>query len=158
MKEDLQKMGQNVYEMICGMFDDIDYHYARHDEDHVITCTVNGDDIPMDIIFAVRDERQIVQLLSPMPFRIPEDKRVDLALATTVVNNRLIDGSFDFDLSDGRITFRLTASYVESILGKDLFQYMLMVSTSTVDDYNDKFMMLGKGLLSFDQFLESENS
>ena len=156
MKEDLKKMGQNMYETICAMYDDKGFHYERHDEDHVITCTVNGDDIPMDILFAVRDERQIVQLLSPMPFRVPEDKRVEMALAITVVNDKLIDGSFDYDLSKGRISFRLTASYIESILGKELFEYMLMVSAATVDEYNDKFLMISKGLLSFDQFLANE--
>ena len=155
MNEETKAMGQNVYETICAMFDQKGYHYERHDEDHLITCTVTGDDLPMDIIFVVRDERQIVQLISPMPFKIPEDKRVDTALALTVINDDLIDGSFDFDMSDGRISFRLTASYIESILGKELFEYMLMVSASTVDEYNDKLFMIAKGMLSFDQFLEN---
>ena len=155
MNEETKAMGQNVYETICAMFDQKGYHYERHDEDHLITCTVTGDDLPMDIIFVVRDERQIVQLISPMPFKIPEDKRVDTALALTVINDDLIDGSFDFDMSDGRISFRLTASYIESILGKELFEYMLMVSASTVDEYNDKLFMIAKGMLSFDQFIEN---
>lgn len=150
-------MGQTVYETICKMFDEKGFHYERHEEDHVITCQVRGDDLPMDILFAVHDDRQIVQLLSPMPFTVPEDKRMDIALAITVINDRLVDGSFDFDLSKGRITFRQTASYIESILGKELFEYMLMVSASTVDEYNDKFLMIAKGMISFEQFLESEN-
>lgn len=150
-------MGQTVYETICKMFDEKNFHYKRREDDHVITCQVRGDDLPMDILFAVHDDRQIVQLLSPMPFTVPEDKRMDIALAITVINNRLVDGSFDFDLSKGRITFRQTASYIESILGKELFEYMLMVSASTVDEYNDKFLMIAKGMVSFEQFLESED-
>lgn len=158
MNEEAKKlMGQNVYETICKMFDDLSYHYERHDEDLVITCTVKGEDIPMDILFAVRDDRQIVQLISPMPFTVPEDKRIDIALAITVVNDMLVDGSFDFDMAKGRVSFRLTASYIESILGKELFEYMLMVSATTIDEYNDKFLMIAKGMISFDQFLESKN-
>ncbi len=155
MNEETKAMGQNVYETICAMFDQKGYHYERHDDDHFITCTVTGDDLPMDIIFVVRDERQIVQLISPMPFKIPEDKRVDTALALTAINDNLIDGSFDFDMSEGRVSFRLTASYIESILSKDLFEYMLMVSATTVDEYNDKLFMMAKGMLSFDQFIEN---
>ena len=98
----LQKMGQDVYETICKMFDDMEYHYERHDEDLVITCKVHGDDIPMDMIFRVHAERQLVSMLSPMPFKIPEEYRTDIAMATTIINDRLVDGSFDFDLSDGR--------------------------------------------------------
>lgn len=156
MKEELKKIGQNVYETICAMFDNKGYHYERHDDDHVISCTVGGEDIPMDILFVVRDERQLVQLISPMPFRVSEDKRIDIALATTVINDRLVDGSFDFDMAEGRISFRLTTSYIESILGKELFEYMLMISASTIDEYNDKFLMISKGMISFEQFLDSE--
>lgn len=151
-----KKMGQNVYDTICKMFDDKGFHYERHDEDLVVTCTVGGDDIPMDMVIAVHDDRQIVRLISPIPFTVPSDKRIDIALAITVINDRLVDGSFDFDMAKGRITFRLTASYIESILGKELFEYMLMASAATVDEYNDKFLMIAKGLVSFEQFLDSE--
>lgn len=75
----------------------------------------------------------------------------------TVVNDMLVDGSFDFDMAKGRVSFRLTASYIESILGKELFECMLMVSATTIDEYNDKFLMIAKGMISFDQFLESKN-
>ncbi|HAM69414.1 MAG TPA: hypothetical protein DCP68_07360 [Ruminococcus sp.] len=154
-KEQLMKMGQNVYETICKMFDDRGFRYERHDEDLVITSTVSGEDIPMDMLFIVRPERQIVQLLSPMPFKIPDEKTVDLALAVTHANDGLIDGSFDFDMAKGRINFRLTASYIESILGKELFEYMLMVSAHTVDEYNDKFMMIAKGMYSLEDFIKN---
>lgn len=154
-KEQLMKMGQNVYETICKMFDDRGFRYERHDEDLVITSTVSGEDIPMDMLFIVRPERQIVQLLSPMPFKIPDEKTVDLALAVTHANDGLIDGSFDFDMAKGRINFRLTASYIESILGKELFEYMLMISAHTVDEYNDKFMMIAKGMYSLEDFIKN---
>lgn len=149
-------MGQKVYETIIKMFDGNEYKYDRHDEDHVVTCLVGGDDLPMEMLFVVHDQREVVQVISPMPFRVPEDKRTEIALATTLVNDRLIHGSFDFNLLTGRIVFRLTTSFVESILGPKMFDYMLNVSAATVDDYNDKFMMISKGIITFEQFLESE--
>ncbi len=154
--EELRKMGDEVYETVCAMFDDKGFHYDRHDEDHVIHCIVSGEDIPMEILFDVLDKRQLVRLISPMPFQVPDDKRVDIALAITAVNDRLADGSFDFDMAKGRISFRLTESYIESILGKQLFEYMLMVSASTIDDYNDKFLMISKGVMTLEQFLASD--
>ena len=155
-EEMLKKNGENVYGTICKMFDKLGYRYERHDEDLVVKCTVKGEDIPMDILFIVRSDRQIVQLLSPMPFTVPEDKRMEMAIAVTVASNHLIDGSFDFDLGDGNIMFRLTSSYIESILGEELFTYMLMVSAKTIDDYNDKFLMLAKGMMTLEQFIEKE--
>ena len=120
-EEMLKKSGENVYATICKMFDNLGYHYERHDDDLVVSCTVKGEDIPMDILFVVRSERQLVQLLSPMPFTVPEDKRMEMAIAVTVASNNLVDGSFDFDLSNGKIVFRQTSSYMESILGEELF-------------------------------------
>lgn len=158
MDEELEKMGKTVYETICAMLDEKGYRYQRHDDEYYVSCGLIGEDLPMDMILAVHPERQIVRLISPIPFTVPEDKRVDIALATTVVNDRIVDGSFDFDLSKGRICFRCTASYIESILGKELFSYMLHISASTVDEYNDKFLMICKGIVSFEDFANGLDS
>ena len=151
---------ENVYNSICNMLNNINFHYdtGRREEDYVITCTVNGDDIPMKMLIIVRPEREIVSLLSPMPFMTPEDKRVEMAMAVSVANYGIIDGSFDYDLNDGEIRFRLTASYIESLLSEELFKYMLYVSANTVDRYNDRFMMLAKGNMTLEQFIEADKS
>ena len=87
-----------------------------------------------------------------------EDKRVDGAIAVCVANNGLNDGCFDYDVRDGEIRFRLTSSYRESTLGAALFEYMIMVSISAIDRYNDKFFMIAKGNMTFQRFIERENS
>ncbi len=152
------KVAQSVYESICQMFDDMDFKYERHDEDLVISCTVRGDDFPMEILFFVHADREIVQLLSPMPFHISEDKRVDAAIAVAVANYGLINGSFDFDMSDGEIRFRVTQAFMDSILGKEVFRYMIAAASSSIDKYNDRFFMLNKGMMTVEQFIEMENS
>jgi hypothetical protein len=67
-----------------------------------------------------------------------------------------VDGCFDYDLSDGQILFRLTSSYRDSLLSEALFEYMVMVSASTIDKYNDRFFMLAKGMISLEQFIEMD--
>ena len=102
--------------------------------------------------------QEVVQFLSKLPFSIPENKRVDAAVAVCIANYRLVDGSFDYNISDGEIVFRLTSSYRESTLGEELFKYMIMVSSSTVDEYNDKFFMIAKDMMNVRQFMEQENA
>ena len=150
------KLAQNVYNTICEMLDEKGINYTKHEDDLVISCTVRGYDIPMDVLFFVNADRQVVRLLSPMPFEIPEDKRFDVGIAVNVANYGLLSGSFDYDISDGELRFRMTTGYRESILGKDLFEQMIMVSALTTDEYNDKFMMLAKGVMSLEQFIEAE--
>lgn len=145
---------KEVYATLCKSLDDREWHYEKHEEDLVVTCGVSGDDIPMRLIIRVMPERQLVQLLSPLPFDIPEDKRVDVALATTMINDKLANGSFDFDLASGRTVFRLTNAFMESTLGTEVFNYMIGVSVATVDEYNDKLMMLMKGMIELSAFAE----
>ena len=99
-------------------------------------------------------DRQLIILLSVMPFVAPDTKRLDVAIATSIVNNKLVDGSFDYDVTSGHMIFRMTSSFIESEIDSEVFTYMLMVSCHTIDEYNDKFFMLGKGMLSINQFLE----
>jgi hypothetical protein len=158
MDEKEMKQAKIVYETICKSMDDRGWHYKREEEDMVIRCGARGDDLPMDIIIHVNTKAQVVSLISPLPYKIKEDKRVEAALAICVANYGLVNGSFDYDLSDGSIHFRVVSSYRESILGTELFDYMIGISVHTVDKYNDKFLMISSGMMSFEQFLEWENN
>ena len=147
---------KEVYTLLCRMLDNRDWHYEKLEDDLMIESGVKGDDLPIEFIMRVNPRNEIVSFMSWMPFKVEESKRIDLAIATCVANYGLADGSFDYNVADGSILFRLTSSYRESTLSEDLFEYMLMVSASTVDKYNDKFFMISKGALSIEQFIESE--
>ena len=151
--------GQEAFANICKMMDDHNWRYTKDEEKLKIKCTLHGDDIPVDFLMKVDTDRCIVSYISWMPFNMPEDKRVEGAVAVCVAGYGLVDGSFDYDISDGEITFRLTASYQGGVeLTPDLFEYMVYVATSTVDNYNDKFLALSKGTITLQQFIDGEKS
>ena len=154
VEERVMKQAKSVYETICKSLENNGWNYTREEEDLVIRCGVRGDDLPMDIVIIVNPKAQVVSLFSPMPYKIKEDKRVEAALAVCVANNGLVNGAFDYDLSDGSIHFRVVSSFCESILGEELFNYMIMIAAGTVDIYNDKFLMISNGMMNFQQFLE----
>ena len=149
---------KQVFDTMVRMLDTRDWHYEKHEEDLLIKSGVKGDDLPIEFIVVVKPKQQVVQFLSRLPFNMPEDKRIDGALAVCVANYGLVDGCFDYDLADGEITFRLNSSYRESTLGEDLFEYMIMCAAGTVDNYNDKFFMVAKGMMTIQQFIEQEQS
>jgi hypothetical protein len=148
------KQAQTVYNSLCEMLTELDWHYEKHDEDLAITCTAQGDDLPMELFVQIDKERQIVTLLSKMPFSIAENRRTALAIAVSQANTEIIDGSFDYDYLNGKILFRLTSSYRESLIGKDLFTYMVMCACYTIDDYNDKFLTVAKNEMSAEEILD----
>lgn len=148
-------LAKKVYDDLCASLDKREWHYQKHDEDLVVTCGVAGEDIPMQFVLIVDAERQLLRVLSRLPFTVPEDKRMELAIAACAASYGLADGSFDYDIAKGTIDFRLTASFRESKIGDGLFEYLIGCSSYTVDKYNDKFFALCKGLISINDFIGS---
>ncbi len=147
---------QEIYASLLHMLDERDWNYEKIEEKLMIKSGVKGEDLPIQFYMTVNPKNQVVQLMSPLPFEMPEDKRLEGAIAICAANYGLCDGSFDYNLTDGAIWFRMTSSYRESILGADLFEYMIMVAAGTIDRYNDKFFMIAKNMLSVQDFMEEE--
>lgn len=146
---------KTVFTTLCDVMERRGWKYENDEKDLTVHFIVSGDDIPMQFILVIDAERQLIRLMSPLPFKMSEDKRIDGAIATCAASFGLADGSFDYDLTEGRIIFRMTASFRESLIGEELFHYMIECSCVTVDEYNDKFLAIDKGLLSVSDFIEN---
>ena len=107
----------------------------------------------MQFILIVDAERQLIRVMSPLPFKMSESKRMEGAIATCAISFGMADGSFDYDFSDGTIVFRMTASFRESLIGEGLCQYLISCSWSMVDKYNNQFLALDKGIMSITFFI-----
>lgn len=145
---------QEAYETLCTTLDNIGWHYERMDDDLKIMFGVGGDDLPMAFLILVDADRQLIRLLSLLPFQMSDEKRIDGAIATSAINYAIADGSFDFDIETGRILFRMTSSFRESLIGEELFKYMVSVACLTVDRYNDKLCAINDGELSIEDFIK----
>jgi len=144
-----------IYEGICRVLDSKNWRYTRKDEDLSIILTVNGDDLAMDLIIMTDAERELVRIVSPLPFAMNEDKRIEGAIATCAITYKLADGSFDYDLDTGKIYFRLTSSFRGGCnIGDKLLEYMVDISLYTIDKYNDQLMALNKGYVKVESFFE----
>ncbi len=150
--DDLRK-AQEMFGVLCRTLEDNDWNYKKNEEALTIECGAQGEDLPIELRIEVDAERKLVILLSTIPARIPEDKRLDAAVAVSVVNNILVDGCFDYNVKTGNLLFRMTNSYMESTLSKEVFDYMLFCSCKTIDDYNDKFFALAKNMMTIQQFI-----
>ena len=68
-----------------------------------------------------------------------------MSIAVSCANYYLVNGCFDYDLAQKLISFRMTTAYHDSLIGTGLIAYMIDCACQTVDDYNDKFLMVEKG-------------
>jgi hypothetical protein len=146
-------LAKQIYKTLCDAVEKMELHYDKDEEDLIVHFNMDGDDIPMHFILVVDADRQLVRLMSPLPFKMSEAKRMEGAIATCVASYGLADGSFDYDLADGTIMFRMTASFRNGFVGEGLFQYMISCSCVHVDDYNDQFLAIDKGFLSITDFI-----
>lgn len=158
MADEQQIKAKKIYSTMVSALKKSDWHFAEDEDNLTIISSFSGEDIPIKYIIQVDAEREVVQFMSPMMFRMPEDKRVDGAIAVCVANYGMVNGSFDYNINDGEISFRLTTSYVGCEIGEEFFMHMMVVALSTTDRYNDKFLMLSKGVITVQQFVESDES
>lgn len=152
-----RKQAETVFETICQALDANDWHYKKDQEKLKIECGARGEDISMYLCIEADADRQLVMVISPLPFTFPEDKRLDGVVAMSVVNNRLVHGCFDYDVRDGHVFFRITSTFLDSLLSKDAAMYLIMVACHTIDEYNDKFLMLSKGIIDLEKFIAAVN-
>ncbi len=145
----------NAYKAVQAHLNRNNFKFDTHDDDLVISLTVNGEDLPIQTIVRFMDNRELMQVLCYMP-KAPEEKRVDVALAVAVANYGIVNGSFDYDMSDGELRFRVAQSYACGELTDDLIRYLLGISFNTTDKYNDRFFMLSKGMITLEQFIDLE--
>lgn len=152
------KQSQLVYRMFCNALDGNDWKYRKDDENLRIECGAQGDDLPMELSANFDVDKQLMMILSHLPFVIAEDKRIDIAVAISVINNMMVDGCFDYDVGTGHIFFRVTNSYWDSVMSEDVCLELLYKACQTIDEYNDKLLMIAKGMISIEQFLQSVNN
>ena len=149
------KIAGSTFDMLVKMLDERKWTYDAKKEELVIETGAQGDDLPIPLHISVDADRQVVIMYSFLPFEIPENKRLEIALAVSVINDSIVDGSFDYNFVSGRLVYRLTSSFMGSVLSKALFEYMVDCTCATVDNYNDKLEAIIKGTLDVKAFINS---
>lgn len=145
---------KKVYKNMVRALKAKNWHFIEKEEKLRIVSNYKGDDLPVNFAITIDADKEVIQYLSPLPFKIDKAKRVDAAVAVCVANYGLVNGSFDMDISDGEIRYRLTTSFCDCDLGKDFFYDMMATAVLTTDKYNDWFKKLNDGTMTLQQFIE----
>ena len=154
-EKDLQNARQ-AYSMLCASLDDIGYHYQQNDEDLDVHFEVHGDGLPMELTISIDGERDLIRLLSFLPFKVKPERIQEIALGVCKINDILINGNFDLGIEKGRLTFRMVQSYRDSLIDMEVFKYMIYVSLNTIDEYSEKLYLLSRGKITLDELEDDE--
>jgi hypothetical protein len=147
---------REIYDTLCSAVESFGWQFEKIEPRLLVRFEVIGEVIPMRFALLVDEERKLVRLMSRLPFSIHEDKRIEGAIMTCAATSRLSNGCFDYEIRTGAITFRMVASYRESVVGEGMFRYMIDTARATVDEYNYQFYAVNAGLFSVEEFLDME--
>ena len=148
-----QNEAMSLYKTLCQTLDNMRWHYTKEEDKFIVRTSAVGKDLRMELFIKIDFERQVMYLKSPMPFKVPEDKRELFAKAVVVANYTMLNGSFEYNIPDGYLAFKLVVPYMESILSERVCHYMIMISCQMTDKFNDKFKSLAEGAMSLDDFV-----
>lgn len=141
-----------IWRRVCKRLDDRNWKYEADEAKLAVRLTVNGEDIPIRLSILIYERPGLVSTLSFLPFDIAEDKRLEAAVAVCAINDLLLDGNFDLTMADGGISFRMAVPY-NGGLPDESIDYLINFTCSIVDEYNDKLLMLNKGVIDLKKFL-----
>ena len=143
-----------VFDTLCQTLDNMKWRYEKDMENgkYRVTTTAVGDDLTMKFIIRIDIERQVMYLKSPMPFPISENKRAEVGMATLIANYAMLNGCFEYDLVTGYLGFKLIIPFMDSIISEAACDYMIKLSCSMVDKFNDKFLAVSKSDMTLDEF------
>lgn len=158
MDEKDLRAAQQVYTMLCRTLDDIGYHYQQNDEEMSVHFEVHGEGLPMELTVSIDGERDLIRLLSFLPFKVPEGRIPEIALGVCKINDILINGNFDLGIDRGRLTFRMVQCYRDSLLDMEVFKYMIFVSLNTIDEYSEKLYLLSRGKITLDELEDNDEN
>mgnify|MGYP005775157367 FL=1 len=143
----------NVYNVLLATLDDMKWKYEKNDKELTVTYTVTGEDIPMTFYMIVDPGLQAVRCFSFLPVTFPEDRRVDGVIASCAAGCGLYEGKFFSRLEDGRIVFNSASSFMGCEVNGHWFAAMMGLAHQMVDEQNDRFLMLSKGMITLQDFM-----
>lgn len=149
-----KRLSKSVFNSLCAVLDENEVKYNKRKGKLALNCTMQGEDLPVYMDVVVDQELSVVLVLSPLPFSVPKERRDAIAVAVCDINAYLTDGCFDFNWFTGEITFRISASFANSIIGKEMPLYLASTVLKTVDAYNDKLLFLSKSDIPADKITE----
>ena len=147
---------KEVYDRLVAALRAKEWEFTPHEEDLVIVSGCTGDDFPIQFLFKADAGRECLSFHTNKFVKFEDDKLLDAAYAVAVANHGMVFGHFDLNLNDGSIIYTMSNSFVDADLGGGFFFDMLMTAVNTTDKYNDRFIMLSKGMIDLKKFIELE--
>lgn len=146
----------DMYSRLRKMLDDMNWQYSRLKRELGVRYFVSGEDIPMEFLVKIKPDVRMLCFISILPAKFNDSNRADAVLAACAANHGMVMGSFAYNMELDRVVFMASSLYDECETGTDWLKHQMYLSQTIVEQYNDRFLMLSKGVLSVEDFIADE--
>lgn len=149
-----------LFSTLCATLDDMQWKYTKEQgdkddgEDYVIRTNVKGDDFTMVFFLVVDVGRQLLYVKSPLPFKAPQERRELVAQAVVAANYRMLNGSFEMDLTDGYVAFKVVVPFAESIISQVTCKYVVLMACKMTDVFGGAIKNVSDGEWDLQRFMQ----
>lgn len=141
-----------LFGTLCSALDDMQWTYNKDEDNLVVETSAKGDSFTIRLRVRINPDRQVMYLKSPLPFNVKEDTRDLLAKAICYANYQILNGSFEYDQSDGYVAFKVVVPFMSSLIGKAVCNYMIIMSCKMMDTFTEPFLLLANKEIDYDEF------
>lgn len=141
-----------LFGTLCNALDDMQWTYNKDEENLVLETAATGDSFTIRLRVRINADRQVMYLKSPLPFNVKEDTRELLTKAICYANYQILNGSFEYDQSDGYVAFKVVVPFMNSLIGKAVCNYMIIMSCKMMDTFAEPLLLLTNKEIDYDEF------
>jgi len=155
-----------IYNSILAVIKKRDWACKADDEEMMLEFAVVYEEMIIPFTLSVDEDRNRVEIYSPLIFNAKNDKKRAISLALGQINLSLEDGLFVIDIGDGMIFYKIVYRFKDEAdddafesdddeIGKEMFLYMVKRTCETVCKFSDKIEALNEGKTAVGDFLLS---
>ena len=145
-----------AYEVVKEAFTSRGLGFESLDNRLAIRLGIKNDKGQTNVMVMVNSAAQAIAMYSVLPFTVDTNKSAAMALAVCDANEKLLQGSFDFNTKEGRVIAKVTNSFVDMEVSKGMVSVMFVRLMKMLEEYSEKLRSASKGIVDLSGYFDFE--
>lgn len=151
------KMGRLMRSLLSGV-EALGWEYRLNLDHYILAMSWTGPRTEYRILLLADEDAGVIGARTSAAFRVPPEKRVAMCEAINRANWGLRVGSFEMDMDDGEVVFRVGLDHQDSAVSARLVARVVQASLGTFERYVPAFMrVIYGGATAMEAIHEVEN-
>lgn len=131
---------KNVVEQITSYLDSNHFVYTYHEEGQFffLGFKLSGKLQTVSVFINIGDDEYVVN--ATLPLKVGSESLSDMALLFAAINYRLLKGSFNIDLSDGTLQYKVYEKCYSEELNEQQIKDSIMIPVAMIDDHSESIL------------------